>query len=781
MGTTKNLYVCSKNYPQENYRPANYRPANCPQENYSFRKITRRKINSSEKMYPHLFSPLDLGFTTLKNRALMGSMHTGLEEHKDDLRALAAYFAARARGGVGLMVTGGIAPNRQGWLAPFGAKMTNHTEVKRHRNVTQAVQDEGGKICLQILHAGRYAMHPMLVAPSPLRSYISPFKPWEMSNRLIRATIRDFAHCAALAREAGYDGVEIMGSEGYLINQFIAPRTNKRTDDWGGSYENRIRFPLEIVRAVRKAAGPDFIIIYRLSMLDLVEDGSTWEEVERLAFEVEAAGATLLNTGIGWHEARVPTIATLVPRAAYAWVTKRLMGKLRIPLITTNRINTPDKAEQLLREGFADMVSMARPLLADPDFLRKAAEGRADEINTCIACNQACLDHVFRGKDASCLVNPRACKETLDVGRWTLDVGERTTDKRPEVIPPTSNVQRPTSSLQRPQSKIAVVGAGPAGLSAATELAARGHEVHLYEASEEIGGQFNMAKRIPGKEEFYETLRYFGRMIEKHGVHLHLNTRVDADFLKQQHFTQVVVATGVLPRTPQIEGIDHPKVVSYLNVLLHGAPVGKTVAIIGAGGIGFDAAMFLTTPDPDISPDTTSPKSEGSLDIPSPPAFRVGGGAEAQSEASYLAEWGVDTSYQQRGGLTKQHWETPPRQAWLLQRSKGKVGDKLGKTTGWAHRLTLKNRGVQMWSEVNYVRVDDAGLHITVKGQPQVLDVETVVVCAGQHSSRELYEPLRQSGMPVHLIGGAKEAGELDAKRAIEEGWKVAIAISTAS
>lgn len=673
--------------------------------------------------YPHLFAPLDLGFTTLKNRALMGSMHTGLEEHKDDLRALAAYFAARARGGIGLMVTGGISPNRQGWLAPFGAKLTTQTEVKKHRNVTGAVHDEGGKICLQILHAGRYGMHPMLVAPSPLRSHISPFKPWEMSARLIRATIRDFANCAALARESGYDGVEIMGSEGYLINQFIAPRTNHRRDDWGGSFENRIRFPQEIMRVVREKAGPDFIVIFRVSMLDLVENGSTWEEVEQLALAIEAAGATFINTGIGWHEARVPTIATLVPRGAYAWVTQRLMGKLHIPLITTNRINTPEKAEQLLREGFADMVSMARPLLADPDFMLKAAEGRADEINTCIACNQACLDHVFQGKDASCLVNPRACKELSAIGHWPLP-------------------------SQQPTAKVAVVGAGPAGLSAATELAELGHEVHLFEASGEIGGQFNMAKRIPGKEEFHETLRYFGKMIEKRGVHLHLNTRVTADFLEQEKFAHVVLATGVSPRIPKIEGIQHPKVVSYLDVLLHQKPVGKTVAIIGAGGIGFDVAVYLTAPQ--LSSDPT---------------------------AQYQAEWGIDLAYQQRGGLTQPHVEATPRQVWLLQRSKGKVGDRLGKTTGWAHRLTLKSRNVQMWSEVNYVRVDDAGLHITVKGQPQVLDVETVVVCAGQYSLNELYEPLKQTGCSVHLIGGAKEAGELDAKRAIEEGWKVAMAI----
>jgi 2,4-dienoyl-CoA reductase (NADPH2) len=670
--------------------------------------------------YPHLFRPLDLGFTTLKNRALMGSMHTGLEEHKDDLQALARYFAERAKGGIGLMVTGGIAPNRQGWLAPFGAKLSSRAEAAKHRNVTNAVHAEDGKICLQILHAGRYGMHPMLVAPSPLRAHISPFRPWEMSPRLIRATISDFASCAALAREAGYDGVEIMGSEGYLINQFIAPRTNKRRDDWGGSFENRMRFPVEVMRQVRAKAGADFIVIFRVSMLDLVEEGSTWEEVEQLALAIEAAGATLLNTGIGWHEARVPTIATLVPRGAYAWVTKRLMGKLRIPLITTNRINTPEKAEEILREGYADMVSMARPLLADPYFMAKAQAGLAEEINTCIACNQACLDHVFQKKDASCLVNPRACRES-----------------RAPVA-----ASQPAATTRR----IAVVGAGPAGLSAATELAARGHEVHLYEASAEIGGQFNMAKRIPGKEEFQETLRYFGKMIEKNQVNLHLNTRVDAPALLQQGFQEVVLATGVSPRKPAIEGIGHPKVLSYLDVLLHRKPVGQKVALIGAGGIGFDTAIFLTTP-----------------------------GSSADPIEQYRHEWGIDPDYRARGGLGTAHHDSPPRQVWLLQRSKGKMGERLGKTTGWAHRLTLKKRGVHMWSEVQYDKIDDAGLHITVKGQSQLLPVDNVIICAGQHPLRELQAPLEAAGVRVHLIGGAKEAGELDAKRAIEEGWELAV------
>jgi len=691
-------------------------------------------------LYPHLFTPLDLGFTTLPNRVLMGSMHTGLEEKKDDLRALAAYFAVRARGGVGLMVTGGIAPNRQGWLAPFGAKMSSRGEVAKHQNVTAAVHDEGGKICMQILHAGRYSMHPLLVAPSPLKAPISPFKPWGMSQRLIRATINDFANTAALSREAGYDGVEIMGSEGYLINQFIVPRTNHRRDDWGGSFENRIRFPLEIMRKVREKAGKDFIVIFRISMLDLVDEGSTWEEVEQLALAIEAAGANIINTGIGWHEARIPTIATLVPRGAYAWVTKRLMGKIKIPLIATNRINTPEKAEEILREGFANMVSMARPFLADPDFMRKAQAQQGDEINTCIACNQACLDQIFRGKTAGCLVNPRACKESTIVNRKSSIVNRQSLIVNP--------------------LKVAVVGAGPAGLSAATELAAMGREVHLFEASDEIGGQFNIAKRIPGKEEFHETLRYFGKMIEKNGVVLHLNTRVDADFLIKNNFSEVVVSTGVVPRTPQIEGIDHPKVLSYLDVLLHGKPVGKTVALIGAGGIGFDVATYLT--DHHQSPITIPPITNSPI---------TNSPVHQSPITDYQSEWGIDKTYQHRGGITKPQPEHPPRQVWLLQRSKGKVGERLGKTTGWAHRMTLKSRNVQMWNEVEYLKVDDAGLHITVQGKPQVLEVENVVVCAGQESMRELYAPLVAAGLKVHLIGGAKAAAELDAKRAIEEGF----------
>ena len=666
--------------------------------------------------YPRLFAPLDLGFTTLSNRVLMGSMHTGLEEDHKDLHRLAAYFAARARGGVGLMVTGGIAPNRQGWLMPFGAKLSTRAEAAKHRMVTGAVHDEGGKICMQILHAGRYAAHPMAVAPSAFRAPISPIRPWEMSPRLIRATIRDFANCAALAREAGYDGVEIMGSEGYLLNEFTAPRTNKRDDEWGGSAENRRRFPLEIMRAVREKTGPDFIVIFRISMLDLVEDGSNWEEIVPLAKGLEQAGASLLNTGIGWHEARIPTIATLVPRGAYAWVTKRLMGEVGIPLITTNRINTPEKAEEILAEGCADMVSMARPLLADPDFVVKAREGRSREINTCIACNQACLDHIFNKQEASCLVNPRACRETEP--------------ETPAAI----------------RKKVAVIGAGPAGLSCSTELARRGHEVHLFEASGEIGGQFNLAKRIPGKEEFYETLRYFKVLVEKSGVHLHLDTRADAALLTAGGFDDVVLATGVVPRIPAIPGLDHPKVCTYLDVITGKTIPGRKVAVIGAGGIGFDTSVLLTHPTQEA--------------------------ADAQN--FYRHEWGIDTAYRQRGGLAEPTHSPAPRQVWLLQRSKGKPGERLGKTTGWAHRLTLKSRGVQMLSEVQYLRIDDEGLHTTVKGNPVLFEVDHVVLCSGQEPLHELLAPLTAAGLRVHVIGGAKEAAELDAKRAIAEGLETA-------
>lgn len=670
--------------------------------------------------FPQLLSPLDLGFTQLKNRVLMGSMHTGLEEASDGMARLARYFEDRAKGGVGLIVTGGIAPNRQGWLAPFGAKMSNQAEARKHRIVTRAVHEADGKICMQILHAGRYGMHPMAVAPSALRAPISPIRPWEMSGRLIQATIRDFAKSAALAREAGYDGVEIMGSEGYLINQFIAPRTNKREDEWGGSFENRIRFPLEIMKAVREKAGPDFIVIFRVSMLDLVDEGSNWEEVVALAKGIEAAGATIINTGIGWHEARIPTIATLVPRGAYTWVSQKLREHLSIPLITTNRINTPEKAEEILQQGHADMVSMARPFLADPDFVLKAAEGKSDEINTCIACNQACLDHVFARKETSCLVNPRACHETL----------------------------LPKLKTNRSQ-KIAVIGAGPAGLSCSTELAEQGNEVHLFEASSEIGGQFNLAKRIPGKEEFHETIRYFKKRLQTTGVNLHLDTRADEALLMAGNFDQIVVAAGVSPRTPKLEGIDHPKVLSYLEVISGEKTPGQKVAVMGAGGIGFDTSVFLTHP-----------------------------AGQENTKEFYFDEWGIDPEYTNRGGLKSQEIAKTSREIWLLKRSKGKFGDSLGKTTGWAHRLTLKNRGVHMIGGVVYKKVDDDGLHIEVNGKPQVLPVDHVVVCAGQEPLQTLYQTLKDKHPHVSLIGGAREAAELDAKRAIEDGLKTAIAIT---
>lgn len=667
--------------------------------------------------YPHLLSPLDLGFTTLKNRVLMGSMHTGLEEEKNGFERMAAYYAERARGGVGLIVTGGIAPNRAGWIAPFAAKLSNQKEARKHEKITQAVHAEDGKICLQILHAGRYGYHPFIVAPSAIKSPITPFRPKAITEKGIWKTIEAYAHTAQLAQQAGYDGVEIMGSEGYFINQFIVSKTNTRTDDWGGSYANRIRLPLEIVKAVRQAVGPDFILIYRLSMLDLVNDGSTWEEVVQLAQAIEAAGATIINTGIGWHEARIPTIATMVPRGGFSWVTKRLMGEVGIPLITTNRINTPEVAEKILADQHADMVSMARPFLADPDFVRKATERKSHLINTCIACNQACLDHTFERKTSSCLVNPRACHET---------------ELR----------YLPTSQPRR----IAVVGAGPAGLAAATVAAERGHHVDLYEASAQIGGQFNLAKRIPGKEEFHETLRYFGEQIKATGVQLHLNTKVEAQHLIDKGYDEVIIATGVHPRQLNLPGIDHPKVCSYIDVLTGRVAVGDKVAIIGAGGIGFDVAEFLVHQG-------TAP----SLDV-----------------KAYLKEWGIDDTYQQGGALTDPTPEPPARQVYLLQRSKTKVGKNLGKTTGWAHRVSLRMKQVKMLNDLQYQRIDDAGLHIVRRGQPEVLDVDHVVICAGQEPARALFGPLRERGMSVHLIGGADEAAELDAKRAINQGSRLA-------
>jgi 2,4-dienoyl-CoA reductase (NADPH2) len=670
--------------------------------------------------YPHLLSPLDLGFTTLRNRVLMGSMHTGLEDRAADYDRLAAYFAERARGGVGLIVTGGIAPSIQGWLGPFASKLSWPWEVNRHRKVTHAVHAEGGRIAMQILHAGRYGYHPLSVAPSRVKSPITPFTPRALSPRAILRTIADFAQCAAYAREAGYDGVEVMGSEGYLINQFLVARTNRRDDDWGGSFDNRMRFPVEIVRAIRAKVGPDFIIVYRLSMLDLVEDGQSWDEIVKLAKAIEAAGATLINTGIGWHEARIPTIVTSVPRAAFAFVTKKMKSEVTIPLVTTNRINMPDVAEQIIASGAADMVSMARPLLADAEWVNKAAAGRAHAINTCIACNQACLDHVFERKTASCLVNPRACNETEL--NWTR-----------------------TSAPRR----VAVVGAGPAGLACATVLAERGHQVTLFDAAGEIGGQFNLAKKIPGKEEFEETLRYFRTRIAETGVDLRLGTRVSAAELTPARFDEVVLATGVTPRNPRIDGQDHPKVLSYLDVLGRGKPVGRRVAIIGAGGIGFDMAEFLVH-------EGHSP----TLDAP-----------------AWLREWGIDPALATRGGLVAPQPGPPAREVFLLQRSEGKLGERLNKTSGWVHRTTLKMKRVQMVGGVTYRKVDDRGLHVSIGNKDQVLDVDHVVVCAGQEPNRELHDAVAASGVRVHLIGGADVAAELDAKRAIDQGTRLAASL----
>ncbi|TAL26348.1 MAG: NADPH-dependent 2,4-dienoyl-CoA reductase [Aquabacterium sp.] len=677
--------------------------------------------------YPNLLAPLDLGFTTLRNRVLMGSMHTGLEDSRD-LSKLAAYFGERAAGEVGLIVTGGFAPNIVGWAKPFAGTLATAGAAKRHRVITNAVHAEGGKIAMQILHTGRYAYHPFAVAPSAIQSPISMFKPRALSTNGVERQIRAFVRCAVLAREAGYDGVEIMGSEGYFINQFIARHTNKRNDEWGGSYENRMRLPVEIVRRTREAVGHDFIIVYRLSMIDLVPDGSTWDEVVQLGKAVVKAGATIINTGIGWHEARVPTIATSVPRAAFAWVTQKMKAEfaasgITVPLVTSNRINTPEVAEQVLADGCADMISMARPLLADAEFVRKARLQRADEINTCIACNQACLDHIFKNKLTSCLVNPRACHET-------------------------ELVYRPTPKKRR----FAVVGAGPAGLSTATILAERGHEVHLYEASGEIGGQLNMAKTVPGKEEFHEMLRYFSRRVDLTGVHVHLNTTVDAAALRD--YDEVVVATGVLPRNPRIPGQDHPMVLSYIDVLRHRKPVGRRVAVVGAGGIGFDVAEFLVQGDHS-------------------PTLHL---------EEWKAEWGVVDPAQAAGGVSRAEARVSPpvRQVTLLQRKAGKLGERLGKTTGWIHRSALKMKNVEMVGGVNYERITDAGLLVTFgekRENATWIEVDSVVLCAGQEPLRELVEPLKAAGKKVHLIGGAFEAGELDAKRAIDQGCRLAASL----
>ncbi|MCC5854340.1 MAG: FAD-dependent oxidoreductase [Idiomarina sp.] len=669
--------------------------------------------------YPKLFEPLDLGFTQLKNRVLMGSMHTGLEEEKGGFEKLATFYSERAKGGVGLIVTGGISPNVRGRLAPFACQLSYPWQVSKHKKMTAQVQAAGAKICMQILHAGRYSYHPFSVAPSAIKAPITPFKPKAMSERQILNTIKHYARAAKLAKKAGYDGVEIMGSEGYLINQFICSRTNQRDDDWGGSFANRSRFPTEIVKAVRDAVGDDFILIFRLSMLDLVEGGSTLDEVIELGKKVEAAGATIINTGIGWHEARVPTIVTSVPRGAFRWITARLKQELTVPVVATNRINTPEVAEEILANGQADMVSMARPFLADPYFMQKAAEGKSDRINTCIACNQACLDHVFENKRATCLVNPLAAYET-------------------ELVM--------TPVVAGAQKKVAIVGAGPAGLSAACFAAERGHDVHLFDKATEIGGQFNFAKQIPGKEEFHETIRYFARRLEDAGVHLHLGEAQTVESLQAQSFDDVVIATGVVPRHLDIEGAELPHVLGYLDVLRDHQPVGERVAIIGAGGIGFDVAEYVTTTE---SPTLNSEQWHGI--------------------------WGIDTDYQNRGALLAEPLAEPnPRKVVLMQRKASKVGAGLGKTSGWVHRNTLRQKGVKMLAGVQYERITPTGIEVSIEGKRELIEADTIIVCAGQLPLRELEAPLVAAGVKVHRIGGADVAAELDAKRAIRQGAEIA-------
>lgn len=670
----------------------------------------------STNHYPHLFEPLDLGFTQLPNRVLMGSMHVGLEEEPNGFDKLATFYAERAAGGVGLIVTGGVAPNIAGWVMPFAARMAKKKHVKEHAVITKAVHDNGGKICMQILHTGRYGYHPLLVAPSSIKSGINPFKPRALTGWGIKSTIKDYAKSALLAQQAGYDGVEVMGSEGYLINQFLCLKTNKRTDEWGGSFENRARFALESVKAIREQVGDEFIIIFRLSMLDLVDEGHEWQEVVWLAKELEKVGVTIINTGIGWHESKVPTIATMVPRAAFTWITERLKGEVSIPLITTNRINTPEIAEKVLADGHADMVSMARPFLADPDFVNKAKEGRSDEINTCIACNQACLDHVFKKKRASCLVNPRAGYET------ELN------------FLPTTNAK-----------KIAVIGAGPSGLAFSCYAAERGHSVTIFDDKDIIGGQFNYAKQVPGKEEFYETLRYFGKRLEITGVELKLGKRVTVDEISAAGFDEVVLATGIYPRDIKLAGDDHPKVMTYLDVLRDHKPVGKSVAIIGAGGIGFDVAEFLLA----------KPGLVNDVD-------------------AWLNSWGIDKNYTSRGSLKPAEHVEISKKVYLLQRKTSNVGSGLGKTTGWVHRKSLRAHGVEMMAGCAYKKVDDQGLHIEINGEAQILDVENVIICAGQVPNRDLFEGLQQKGVKVHIIGGAHVAAELDAKGAIREGAELA-------
>lgn len=668
--------------------------------------------------FPHLLEPLDLGFTQLKNRVLMGSMHTGLEEEKGGFEKLAAFYKERALGGVGLIVTGGISPNLRGRLTPHACQLSFPWQVGKHRVVTQAVHEAGGKICMQILHAGRYGYHPFSQAPSKIKSPITPFTPSAMSSRQVRSTIKDYASSAALAKKAGYDGVEVMGSEGYLINQFVSARTNTRTDEWGGAFEKRAQFPIEIVNAIRAKVGKDFIIIFRLSMLDLVDNGSTWDEVVQLAQWLEQAGVSILNTGIGWHEARVPTIATSVPRGAFAWVTEKLKQSVAVPLIATNRINTPEIGEQIIASGQADMVSMARPFLADPEFVNKAAANTPELINTCIGCNQACLDHTFSLKRATCLVNPRACYET-------------------EI----------NFLLTANKKRIAVMGAGPAGMAFSVYAAMRGHHVVLFEAKSEVGGQFNLARKIPGKEEFNETIRYFINQIKLHKVELRLNTRLDASVLATEKFDEVVIASGVVPRDLVLPGFDDPRVVDYQKVLSGEVTVGNTVALIGAGGIGFDMAHFLC----ERQSSTLNPDK-------------------------WLQQWGIDKTYLHAGGLTEPHSDnTDHRKVFLLQRKTSKMGKGLGKTTGWIHRLVLKQHDVKMKTGVSYDKFDDAGLHIRVGETAEVLAVDNVVLCAGQESNRTLVDEMKATGLPVHLIGGVDVAAELDAKRAIRQGAELAM------
>ena len=662
--------------------------------------------------FDKLLEPLDLGFTQLKNRVLMGSMHTMLEELPGGHEKAAAFYAERARGQVGLIITGGIAPNKEGVVFTGAASLDEPSLIPGHKQITDAVHQEGGKICMQILHTGRYAYHQGCVAPSAIQAPININKPREMSHEDIVRTIADFVNCAYLAKQAGYDGVEVMGSEGYLINQFLVRRTNKRTDEWGGTYENRMRFPLEIVKGIRDRLGEDFIIVYRLSMLDLVEDGSTWDEVVQLGKAIEQAGANIINTGIGWHEARVPTIASNVPRGAFSWVTARMKNELSIPLVTTNRINTPELAEEILAKGHADMISMARPFLADPELVLKASENRSHEINTCIACNQACLDHTFTLQRCSCLVNPRACHETE------------------------LNYEATSSS-----KKIAVIGAGPAGMASATIAAERGHKVVLYESSDSIGGQFKLAQRIPGKEDYAETIRYFEKMIAKHKVDLKLNTRVEIDDLISHSFDEVIIATGVKPRTLDIEGADHPAVVSYYEAIMNPEQIGSRVAVIGAGGIGFDVSELL------VHDDST----------------------KEMAIEEFMQEWGVDTSMSVPGFFKEPRPKEAKRKVYLLKRSTGKHGKGLGKTTGWIHRSSLKNKDVEMLSNVEYQKIDDAGLHIRVGTEDRLIEVDNIVVCAGQISLDDYSEAIKAAGINCHVIGGADEAKELDAKRAINQ------------